>query len=139
MKIDGGCHRGYIKYEGEADPEKTTICHCMDCQHLSGSAFRTVVRVAGDTFKIIAGEPTIYVKTAESGARRVQGFCPRCGTPIYSTAEGDSRNCTPFVWGLFANVLRLSRKSKSGLARNCTGSPTWPPFLAWTGSEPRLR
>jgi len=22
MKIDGGCHRGYIKYEGEADPGK---------------------------------------------------------------------------------------------------------------------
>src|SRR3954447_24245118 len=86
---------------GRLTPEKTTICHCTDCQHLSGSAFRTVVRVAGDTFKIIAGEPTIYVKTAESGARRVQGFCPRCGTPIYSTAEGDSRNCTPFVWGLF--------------------------------------
>ena len=60
-----------------------------DCQRLSGSAFRTVVRVAGDIFKIIAGEPTIYVKTAESGARRVQGFCPRCGAPIYSTAEGD--------------------------------------------------
>ena len=77
MKIDGGCQK------------KTTICHCTDCQHLSGSAFRTVVRVAGDTFKIITGEPTIYVKTAESGARRVQGFCPRCGTPIYSTAEGD--------------------------------------------------
>jgi hypothetical protein len=91
MKIDGGCHRGYITYEAEADPEKTTIClcHCTDCQHLSGSAFRTVVRVAGDTFKIIAGEPTIYAKIAESGARRVQGFCPRCGTLIYSTAAGD--------------------------------------------------
>jgi Glutathione-dependent formaldehyde-activating enzyme len=62
VKIDGGCHCGYITYEAEADPEKTTICHCTDCQHLSGSAFRTVVRVAGDTFKIIAGEPTIYVK-----------------------------------------------------------------------------
>jgi hypothetical protein len=37
----------------------------------------------------MSGEPTTYVKTAESGARRVQGFCPRCGTPIYSTAEGD--------------------------------------------------
>ena len=66
MKIDGGCHCGYITYEAEADPEKTTICHCTDCQHLSGSAFRTVVRVAGDTFKIIAGEPTIYVKTPKA-------------------------------------------------------------------------
>jgi hypothetical protein len=89
MKIDGGCHCGYITYAAEADPERTTICHCTDCQRLSGSAFRVVVRVPGDTFKITAGEPTIYVKTAESGARRVQGFCPRCGTPIYSTAEGD--------------------------------------------------
>jgi hypothetical protein len=39
MKIDGGCHCGYITYEAEADPEKTTICHCTDCQRLSGSAF----------------------------------------------------------------------------------------------------
>jgi hypothetical protein len=30
MKIDGGCHCGYITYEAEADPEKTTICHCTD-------------------------------------------------------------------------------------------------------------
>ena len=89
MKIDGGCHCGYITYEVEADLERTTICHCTDCQRLSGSAFRVVVRVPGDTFKITAGEPTIYVKTGESGARRVQGFCPRCGTSIYSTAEGD--------------------------------------------------
>jgi hypothetical protein len=35
MKIDGGCHCGYITYEAEADPEKTTICHCTDCRHLS--------------------------------------------------------------------------------------------------------
>ncbi|MGZ3319916.1 MAG: GFA family protein [Xanthobacteraceae bacterium] len=80
---------GYIAYEAEADPEKTAICHCTDCQRLSGSAFRTVVRVAGETFKIVSGQLTIYVKTAESGAKRVQGFCPRCGSPIYSTAEGD--------------------------------------------------
>ena len=72
MKIDGGCHCGYITYEAEGDPEKTTICHCTDCQHLSGSAFRTVVRVAGDTFKIIAGEPTIYErppKAAQDGCK----------------------------------------------------------------------
>jgi hypothetical protein len=89
MRIDGGCHCGYIAYEAEADPAKTTICHSTDCQRLSGSAFRTVVRVAGETFKIVSGQPTIYVKTAESGAKRVQGFCPRCGSSIYSTAEGD--------------------------------------------------
>jgi hypothetical protein len=28
------------------------------------------------------------VKTGESGNKREQSFCPRCGSPIYSTAPG---------------------------------------------------
>jgi hypothetical protein len=43
MKIDGRCHCGNVSYEAEIDPEKVMICHCTDCQMLSGSAFRTVV------------------------------------------------------------------------------------------------
>jgi hypothetical protein len=89
MKIDGGCHCGYITYEGEADPETATICHCADCQTLSGSAFRTAVPVKSDTFRIVTGEPTIYVKTAESGNKRQQAFCPRCGSPIFSAPPGE--------------------------------------------------
>ena len=88
MKIDGGCHCGFITYEGEADPEKASICHCTDCQKLSGSAFRTVVPVSGESLKM-KGEPTIYLKTAESGNKRQQAFCPRCGSPIYSAPPGD--------------------------------------------------
>ena len=89
MKIDGGCHCGYIAYEAEVDPEQTAICHCTDCQTLSGSAFRTVIPAPDHSFRILSGEPAIYVKTGESGAKRPQGFCPRCGSPIYSTAVGD--------------------------------------------------
>ncbi len=89
MKIDGGCHCGYITYEGEADPETATICHCADCQTLSGSAFRTAVPVKSDVFRIVTGEPAIYVKTAESGNKRQQAFCPRCGSPIFSAPHGD--------------------------------------------------
>jgi hypothetical protein len=88
MKIDGGCHCGFITYEGEADPDKASICHCTDCQKLSGSAYRTVVPVSGETLKM-KGEPTIYLKTAESGNKRQQAFCPRCGSPIYSAPPGD--------------------------------------------------
>jgi hypothetical protein len=89
MKIDGSCHCGYITIEGEADPEKTQICHCTDCQTGTGSAFRVSVPVAGTSFRM-AGQPTSYVKTtADSGKPRVQAFCPRCGSPIYSTTPGD--------------------------------------------------
>jgi hypothetical protein len=89
MKIDGRCHCGYITFEAEADPDKGAICHCTDCQSFSGSAFRTIVRVTDGTFRLLSGEPTVYVKTAESGAKRAQGFCPRCGSPIYATAAGE--------------------------------------------------
>ena len=89
MKIDGSCHCGYIKIEGEADPEKTNICHCTDCQTGTGSAFRVSVPVPGTSFRM-TGQPTTYVKTtAESGNPRVQAFCPKCGSPIYSTTPGD--------------------------------------------------
>ena len=88
MKINGGCHCGYISYEAEIDPEKIGVCHCTDCQTLSGTAFRTVAFTREDTFKLLSGELKIYVKTAESGAERPQSFCPECGTPIHSTYAG---------------------------------------------------
>jgi hypothetical protein len=89
MKIDGACHCGTIRIEGEADPERTQICHCTDCQTSTGTAFRISIPVAGSTFKM-TGQPTYYVKTsADSGIPRLQAFCGKCGTPIFSTTVGD--------------------------------------------------
>jgi hypothetical protein len=89
MKIDGRCHCGHISYEAEVDPEKVMVCHCTDCQTLSGSAFRTVVPAQEGTFRLLSGEPKIYIKTSESGTQRPQAFCPECGTAIYSTVVSD--------------------------------------------------
>jgi hypothetical protein len=89
MKIDGGCHCGFIAYEADVDPDKVIVCHCTDCQSLSGSAFRTVVFVDRDAFELLRGELKTYVKTADSGVERAQMFCPDCGTHIYATSIGD--------------------------------------------------
>lgn len=89
MKIDGACHCGLIRYEAEIDPETVAICHCTDCQTLTGSAFRIAVPATRQAFRLLAGQPKIYVKTAESGARRAQAFCAECGTPIYAAAVDD--------------------------------------------------
>ncbi len=102
MKIDGGCHCGNITYEAEIDPENVVICHCTDCQTLSGSAFRTVALSRVGTFKLLSGEPKIYVKVAESGANRQQAFCPDCGTPIFSTSEDTG----PKIHGIRAGTIR---------------------------------
>lgn len=86
MKIDGGCHCGFINYEGEVDPEQVIVCHCTDCQKLSASAFRTVVFLPEASFNLLTGELKTYVKVADSGKQRAQTFCPECGTHIYATS-----------------------------------------------------
>ena len=85
MKIDGGCHCGSITYEAEINPERVSVCHCTDCQTGSGSAYRTNVPCEKNSFRLLTGEPKVYVKTAESGNKRAQGFCADCGTPLFSS------------------------------------------------------
>ena len=102
MKIDGGCHCGYIAYEAKADLGAAIICNCTDCQTLSGSAFRTVLPTTEGSFKLRAGELKIYVKIGESGTARPQSFCPNCGTPIYSTTVGED----PKVYFLRLGTVR---------------------------------
>ena len=90
MRIDGSCHCGRITYEADIDPDKVGVCHCTDCQTLSGSAFVVYVPVPKEALTL-RGEPKLYVKTAESGSRRAQAFCPECGTRIYASADTDPR------------------------------------------------
>lgn len=43
----------------------------------------------------MTGQPAIYLKvTAESGNPRAQAFCPKCGSPIYSTTPGDGQQAS---------------------------------------------
>ena len=86
MKIDGSCLCGHITYEAEVDPSDVGVCHCTDCQVLSGSAFRIGVPLPEEDFTLLSGKPKTFVKTAESGNKRAQVFCPECGSALYSTS-----------------------------------------------------
>lgn len=97
MEIDGHCHCGNITYRATLDPERIVVCHCTDCQSLSGSAFRTVAFTQTDAFEVLTGTIKVYVKTsADSGNPRAQGFCGECGSAIYATSVDDG----PKVYGL---------------------------------------
>lgn len=100
MRVQGGCHCGKLTYEADVDPQKVGICHCTDCQTLTGSAFSAFAAVPREAFRL-SGEPRIYVKTGESGNRRAQAFCPDCGTRLYASAEKD-----PQVFNLRLGTMR---------------------------------
>ena len=84
MKVDGGCHCGAIRFDAEVTPGTIGICHCTDCQMLTGTAFRAVVSAPAASF-VLHGQPTVYVKTADSGTKRRHAFCPQCGSPVFAT------------------------------------------------------
>lgn len=93
MHIDGACHCGAVSFTAEVDPSRVMVCHCTDCQVLSGAPFRAVVAAPGETL-VVQGQTKRYVKVAQSGNRRAQVFCPECGTPLWATAP---ENPTSFI------------------------------------------
>lgn len=86
LKVNGGCHCGAIAYEAEVDPGAVAICHCADCQMLTGTAFRANIAASAASFRLLTGMPQRYIKTAASGTQRVHAFCGTCGTPVFSCA-----------------------------------------------------
>ncbi len=96
MRVTGSCHCGQIAYEAEVDPATVRVCHCTDCQKLTGTVWRAGIPSLSGTFRLTRGVPKAYIKTVESGNKRTHAFCPECGTPIYST----TLEANPSVYGL---------------------------------------
>jgi hypothetical protein len=126
MKVDGSCHCGQIRFEAEIDPERVRICHCTDCQSLSGSAFRIVAPTSESRFRLLSGAPKLYIKrTAQSGTPRVQAFCAECGSSIYATSVGgDDR-----TFGIRVGTLRQREQLVPKRQFWCRSQLPWLPAL----------
>ena len=84
MLVHGQCHCGGISYEADVTPGTVAICHCSDCQAFAGGPYRAMIRPDMATFKL-SGTPREYLKTADSGRQRAQGFCGTCGCHLYAS------------------------------------------------------
>jgi len=120
MKVDGRCHCGQITYEAEIDPQRVAICHCTDCQMLTGSVYRVSVQAPREKFSLLSGQPKVYVKTADSGTKRAHSFCPDCGTPIYSSAVQD-----PPTYSLRVGCLRQRAELRPLRQNWCDSALPW--------------
>ena len=120
MKVDGGCFCGNITFEAEIDPDKVRICHCTDCQASTGSAYRVNVTVPKDKIAFRGGTPKIFIKTAESGNKRAQAFCPECGTPLYSAQVTD----TP-AYVLRVGTIRQRAQLRPTMQQWCRSALGW--------------
>ena len=72
MHVHGSCHCGALEFEATVDPERVTICHCTDCQNLTGSAYRVTVAASAEGFRLVQGTPKVYFKFGDSGNKRAR-------------------------------------------------------------------
>ncbi|MDI6029088.1 GFA family protein [Corticibacterium sp. UT-5YL-CI-8] len=135
MRVDGSCHCGALTFAAEIEPSQVSICHCTDCQTLTGTAFRVSVPCNAEDFTLTSGQPSVYVKTAESGALRAQGFCGQCGAPIYST----SADREPEVYAVRVGALKQREilPPTHEIWRNSAlpWVPQMPDIKSWPGED----
>jgi len=83
--ITGGCLCGACRYESKGAPLDIRACHCRLCQKATGAPFYARVRVPRDTVSLSG--PTGW---HESSPDLRRGFCPQCGTSLYSERIGSN-------------------------------------------------
>lgn len=85
MKIPftGGCMCRAVRYECSAQPVFMGICHCRDCQRATGTAFSAGMLVPHNAVTI-TGNVKYYDVTGDSGITVSRGFCPTCGSRLFS-------------------------------------------------------
>ena len=79
----GRCLCGQVRLTIDAEPAGCRACWCRDCQYIaSGSA--TVNVLFPEEAVRYDGDITTIELTADSGNTVERGFCPTCGSQLYS-------------------------------------------------------
>jgi hypothetical protein len=78
MTWTGGCLCGAVRYQAEADPMRTVICHCTICRRVSGAPMMGFVHFPAEAFRWLGSPPKRY----RSSTHAERGFCPQCGSTL---------------------------------------------------------
>jgi len=59
------------------------MCHCIDCQRRTGSAFSIAVFYERGRVRVVSGSSETFERPSASGHPVVFHFCPRCGSNVW--------------------------------------------------------
>ena len=87
---EAACHCGQLRLEVEGEPFAVSICHCLDCQRRTGSAFGMQAGFKRDQVQV-NGRFNDFSRISEEADRREHTFhfCPDCGSQVFYTEPDD--------------------------------------------------
>lgn len=81
------CRCGQLQAICKGEPVRVSVCHCLDCQKRTGSAFAAQARWP-DSQVEVRGQWKTWVRIADSGHKATYRFCPVCGSTVAYVIEG---------------------------------------------------
>ncbi len=95
------CPCGAVVAEVTGEPVRVAVCHCLDCQRRTGSAFSVNARFARDRVAV-TGQTRSWGRIGDEGSRLTYHFCPACGGLVwYENSESPGWCAVPV--GAFAD------------------------------------
>ena len=79
------CRCGQLRATATGTPVRISVCHCLNRQKRSGSAFAAQVRFPAAQVTV-TGEAKTYTATGDNGAAHFH-FCPDCGATVTFTND----------------------------------------------------
>lgn len=95
------CRCGQLTAKCYGEPVRISVCHCLDCQKRSGSAFAAQARWPDDRVEM-SGEFAIWSQAGGSGQHATFRFCRTCGVTLAYVNEG-MPGMTAIAIGAFAD------------------------------------
>ncbi len=83
--IRGGCLCGAIRFEADGEPLYAVLCHCRDCQRVSGAGHVPVTGMPRASFKVTGATKAFNAGGTSGKAER--HFCPNCGSLLFGTSD----------------------------------------------------
>ncbi len=101
-KRTASCRCGQLKATATGEPVRVSVCHCLDCQKRTGSAFSAQARWPSEQVTI-EGKSKTWSHRADSGNRITHHFCPECGSTVHYRIEGKFEGLIAIPLGAFAD------------------------------------
>lgn len=96
------CSCGQLGVTCSGDPLRISVCHCLECQKRTGSAFGVQARWRREDVAV-EGNSTAYRRVADSGNTLTSHFCAICGSTVYYLLTIDGADFVGVPVGGFAD------------------------------------